>query len=206
MRSAALAVLAAVLAAGAACRPEALVPVSVDIPAPALFPPGSLAAIVVTDFRDEAPRADLRPGRELRDYLAAELGRVFKGTVSLAEAPPAPAAGPADAVILTGAVRIDGHVRKALQSGGAPADSPFRTEGRALVERRRWTLEVDLLIVSAATGETVHRLAIRGARDYIDLDKPVETAFFELADAVRDRLFRVLLGRPSVEKRALLRR
>lgn len=202
----ALAVLAAVLAAAPACRPAALVPVSVDLPVPAVLPPGSVAEVVVAEIRDDAPDGAFRPGRELAAYLEAELRRAFKGRVSRLDGAPGPPGGPEGSVILTGSVRVRGRVRKALQPGAAPADGPFKTEGRALLERRRWSLEFDLLVVSAASGRTLQRLASTETRDYIDLDKPVETAFFDLADGVRARLLRVLVARPSAEKRVLLRR
>ncbi|MCJ7485666.1 MAG: hypothetical protein MUQ25_05795, partial [Candidatus Aminicenantes bacterium] len=48
-------------------------------PGVAVLPPGLFSEIIVTDFRDDAPSPDFALGRELQGYLAAELGRSFKG-------------------------------------------------------------------------------------------------------------------------------
>ena len=94
------------------------------------FPAGSFAEIVVTDFRNEAPLPDLDPGLELQSYLAAELRRAFEGTVSLRPLPADAAASPSfwrreaagrdRAVFLTGSVRLESQVRKALQDKKRP--------------------------------------------------------------------------------------
>ncbi len=124
--------------------------------------------------------------------------------------PPAPfwkeaAAGRGGAVFLTGSVTLAGQVRKALDKS-APKDGPFNVAKRGLVEQRRWTLSVDLFLVSAATGEVIHRTSLREDRDYLELDKPAEFAFSDLSLRLRDRLLPALLGTTTIERRALLRR
>jgi len=211
-----LAALAVAAAAGASCRSSGPVDIRVSLPGVSPFPAGSFAEIIVTNFRNEAPPPDLDPGLELQSYLATELRRAFKETVSLAPlpdgaAPPpsfwrAEAAGRDRAVFLTGSVRLEGQVRKALQPKNVPVDSPFDTSHRGLVEQRRWTLTVELAVVSGESGEPLFHKTFREDRDYIDLEKPAEFAFSELSASFRDMLFPALLGTPTIEKRTLLRR
>jgi hypothetical protein len=209
-------VLAAVIAAGASCRSSGPVDVRVSLPGVTPFPAGSFAEIVVTDFRNEVPLPDFDPGHELQSYLAAELRRAFDGTVSPLPLPSGAAASPSfwreaaagrdRAVFLTGSVRLESQVRKALQDKNIPVDSPFNIAGRGLIEHRRWTLAVDLAVISGVSGEPLFRKTFREDRDYIDLEKPADFAFSELSGRVRDALFPALLGSPTVEKRTLLRR
>ncbi len=186
------------------------------MPSVALFPAGTFAEIVVTDFRNEAPIPDIDPGLELQSYLAAELRHAFKGTVSLRPLPAEPevtpsfwrqaAAGRDRAIFLTGTVRLETQVRKALQDKHVPVDGPFNLAGRGLVERRRWTLTVDLVIISGETGEVLYRQTFRDDRDYIDLEKPADFAFADLSARFRGRLFPLLFDGSTVEKRTLLNR
>jgi hypothetical protein len=208
--------LAAFLAASAGCRSATPVELRVDMPVVALFPASTFAEIVVTDFRNAAPVADIDPGLELQSYLAAELRHVFKGTVSLhplpaeAEVPPSfwrqAAAGHDRAIFLTGAVSLSTQVRKALQDKHVPVDGPFKLAGRGLIERRRWTLAIDLVVISGETGEALYRKKFRDDRDYIDLEKPADFAFSELSARFRGRLFPLLFGGSTVETRTLLNR
>ena len=218
MRGTAIFTLAIILAA-AACLSRPPVPVRVEMPGVSAFPPGLFSEIIVTDFRDDVPSPDFALGRELQGYLAAELGRSFKGTVSrmdlsrdgkAAADDPAfwkqAAAGRERAVFLTGSAGLVGQTRKALEKKNLPVDGPFNVDRHGLIEQRRWTLSVDLSVVSAATGEALYKIAFREERDYIDLDKPAEFAFAELADRIRACLFPVLFGAPTIEARTLLRR
>jgi hypothetical protein len=215
MRARAL-LLAALVAAGAACGGAAPLPVRVAIPGLSPFPAGSFAEIVVTDFRNETPLADLDAGLELQTYLATELHSAFGGTVSLrrlpdgAETPPAfwreAAAGRGRTVILTGTVRLSSQVRKAVVHKRVPVDGPFKVAGRALIEQLRWTLLVNVVVISGETGETLFSRTFREDRDYIELDKPADFAFNDCSAGFRARLFPVLLGAPTVEERTLLRR
>ncbi len=219
-----LALVSLSLPLAAACRPPLaskplVIGAQEEKPGVPVFPPGLFSEIIVTDFRDDAPSPDFALGRELQGYLAAELGRSFRGTVSrmdlsrdgkAAGDDPAfwkqAAAGRERAVFLTGSARLVGQTRKALEKKNLPVDGPFNLDRRGLIERRRWTLSIDLSVVSAATGETLYKTTFREERDYSDLDKPAEFAFAELADRIRARLFQVLFGAPTIEERTLLRR
>lgn len=214
--------LFAVLAA--ACRPglapkPLVIGVQEEKPGVPVFPPGLFNEIIVTDFRDDAPSPDFALGRELQGYLAAELGRPFKGKVSrmdlfrdgqaVSEDPAfwkQAAAGREKAVFLTGSAGLVGQTRKALNTKKLPEDGPFNLDHRGLIEQRCWILSVDLSVVSAAIGEILFKKSFREERVYTDLDKPAEFAFAELADRLRARLFPVLFGAPTTEERTLVRR
>ncbi len=208
--------LAALVTAGAACGSAGPLLVRVEIPGVSPFPAGSFAEIVVTDFRNETPLPDLDAGLELQTYLATELGRAFDGTVSLrrlpagAGTPPAfwreAAAGRGRSVILTGTVRLSSQVRKAVVDRHVPVDGPFKAAGRALIEQLRWTLLVDVVVISGESGEPLFSRTFREDRDYLELDKPADFAFNDCSAGFRARLFPVLLGSPTVEERTLLRR
>jgi len=212
-------IIAAVLLTAASCLSRPPVPVQVEIPGIPVLPPGLFSEFVVTDFRDDAPSPGFALGRELQGYFTAELGRAFKGKVSrmeLSRSGPDAAGDPAfwkqagagrgQAAFLTGSAKLAGQTRKALEKKKLPVDGPFNVDRRGLIEQRRWTLSVDLSVVSAATGETFYTQTFREERDYVDLDKPAEFAFAELADRIKARLFPALFGAPTVEERTLLRR
>jgi hypothetical protein len=212
-------IIAAGALATAACFSLPPVTVKVEIPGVPALPPVLFTEIIVTDFRSEATPPDFAVGRELQGYLAAELGRSFKGAVSrldlsrdgltVADDPASwkrTAAGRVHAVFLTGSAGLVGQTRKALEKKRIPVDGPFNIDRRGLIEQRRWTLSADVSIVSAATGETLYRSIFREERDYVDLEKPAEFAFSELAARIRNRLFPILFGAPTTEERALLRR
>jgi hypothetical protein len=212
----ALVLLAAALAAAGACREPGPVVVPVSMPGVAAFPPGSFTEIVVAGFRADAPPADFDLGRELQAYLAAELERAFDGPIRLLAAVDPAAATPAfwtgaaggrpGVVFITGSAGLTSAVRKALKGGRIPPDGPFQAAKRGVIEQLRWTLSVDLAVVSGDTGETLYARAYREDRDYLDLERPADFAFNDAAAAVRDRLFQALLGTPTIEKRSLLRR
>jgi hypothetical protein len=219
MRTPAVVVLAAILAVEAACLPEPSLPLKVDLPGVSAFPAGLFREIVVANFRDDAPSPEFGLGRELQAYLAAEVERSFDGLVSLVtvswEGRPSledpafwkqTAAGRNRAVILTGAARLVGQIRKALQKKAVPVDGPFKVDSRSFIEYRHYAFSVDLAVFSAETGEPLFRKVYLEEKDYSDLEKPYEFAFSELADRFRARLFPVFLGTPTSEERILLRR
>jgi hypothetical protein len=177
MRIRAALLIAAAVAAGAACRGLDPVVVHVDMPGVSPFPPDAFAEIVVTDLRNPPPSfwKDAAAGRE----------RV---------------------VFLAGSVRLSSDVRKALKGRTVPLDGPFEAIKHGLIEKLHWSFVVDLSVVSGESGETIYERSFREDRDYIDLEKSPEFAFSDMSAAFRDRLFPALLASPEIEKRILLRR
>jgi hypothetical protein len=215
VRAPAFVLLAAVLAATGACRTLEPVTVPVEIPGVAAFLPGAFSEIVLAEFRNLAPIAGFDVGKELQAYLGGELKRAFSGPVSLrspvdpAEAGPGfwkdAARGREGVVFVTGSVKLTSEVRKALKIGKVPVDGPFEAK-RSIIEQVRWTLVVEISVVSGSTGESIYDGAFREDRDYIDLERPAEFALSDASAAVRSRFFQALLGTPTIEKRVLLRR
>jgi len=198
-------VLAFALAAVPACRPTADLVVRVDLPGVSPFAPGSFDEVVVADFREDPPLPDFRAGRELRDYLAAEIDLAFRGAVTRVGTPEeALSAGRPRVLVLAGSVSMATEVRKALDTKRVPVDGPFKPPGRGLVEARRWTMTVELSVLSAADGATLYRRRFDEERDYSELEKPAEFAFSELSARVRAQLLPVLLGSSTHETRTLL--
>jgi hypothetical protein len=207
MRAAAVSVLAAALAAGAACRSAGPVEVRVNMPGVTALQAGSFDEVIVTEFRETSPLAELAVGRQLRDGLAEAIDRAFEGPVSkLATPEEALAAGRKRTIILAGEVALTTEVRKALDSKNALVEGPFKAEGRGLIEVRRWMMTLALSVLSAADGATLYRREFREQRDYTDLEKPADFAFSELSDRIRARLLPLLLGTPTLEARTLLGR
>ncbi|HSA95748.1 MAG TPA: hypothetical protein VLJ16_06845 [Acidobacteriota bacterium] len=207
MRVAAVVILAAALAAASACGTAGPVEVRVSMPGITALPAGSFGEVIVTDFREISPPADLPVGRGLRDVLAEAIDRAFDGPVRrLATPQDALAAGGERTVVLAGEVALTTEVRKALNRQNVPLDSPFRTEGRGLIEVRRWTMTLELSVLAAPTGATLYRREFREEHDYVDLEKPADFAFSELSERIRAKLLPLLLGSPTLEARTLLGR
>lgn len=216
MKTRAVVLTFAVLAAGAACGGLDPVLVHVDMPGISPFPRGSFGEIVVTEFLNNAAPADFDPGRALQIYLLDELRHAFPGGVLPGPRPQMPgpppsfwrdaAAGRRGVIFLTGSVRLVSDLRKALKGQGIPLDSPFDPGKRGLIEKLHWTFIIDLAVVSGDSGETIYERSFQEERDYSDLEKPAEFAFSDMSAAFRDRLFPALLGTSEIEKRTLLRR
>jgi len=219
VRTRALVLLAAVLAAEAACLPEPAVPVRVNMPGVSAFPAGLFREIIVANFREDEPSPELALGRELQSYLTAELDRSFDGPVSRVTVLWEDGASLDDpgfwkqlaadkerAVVLAGTVGLSGQVRKALHKKMVPLDGPFKFDDRGFLEYLHYTLSIDLVVLSSETGESLFHKSFREEKDYTDIEKPGEFAFSELADRFRARLFPLFLGTSTPEERILLRR
>jgi hypothetical protein len=115
MKARAAVVLVIALAAGPACRSTADLLVRVDLPGVSPLAPGSFDEVVVADFREESPRPDFRAGRELREYLAAEIDLAFRGTITRIDTSEEALSGSrARVLVLAGSIRMTTEVRKAL--------------------------------------------------------------------------------------------
>jgi hypothetical protein len=214
-----LAAVLAVVFATSACRSTGPLDVHLSVPGVSPFEAGSVQAIIVTGFRDEAPLKDFQAGAALGEALETGLRSGTKGRLERVVRANVPAVAGTDepavwkalgaaeepgTVYLAGSVRLTGEIRKALDRN-AVADGPFDLVGR-LLARRRWRLAVEIYVISATTGETLYHETCREYQDYNELDKAAEFALSELSERVVDRLKEVLAASPTIEVRTLLRR
>jgi hypothetical protein len=193
--------------------------VRIDLPGVTPFKLSDYREILVVPFKEEASPADFALAKEATAYLAEELERDFKGpvvTLSAAEAaPPAledeaawkeKGTGHPQALFLAGVVRLTSEVRKAINENERDVEGPFKKTGTGLSERRLFTLTLTLGLVDAATGRTVYRRDYKEVKTYIARKQPAEFAFYELAERVRLKFFRTILGAERVQERYLLSR
>jgi hypothetical protein len=210
--------LAAALAGGG-CGSTGPVDVLLSVPGVSPFKAAAFKTVLIARFKDEAPIEGIQTGPALEEALEAGLLAGPKGRlerVARVDVPPVAgldgpeawrAAGAAEApgtVYLAGSVKMSSDIRKALDRN-ALADGPFDLAAR-LLSKRRWRFAVDLYVISAATGETLHHQSWSEYQDYDELDKTAEFAFSDLSARVMDKIKEALFASPTIEVRTLLRR
>jgi len=208
-------------ASGAKGAPERSPVRKVTIDIPPVSPVGIEAyrEMVVTEFAEAAPVADLELGRAFSGYLETELRRIFKGTVSrrdLSHSTDGVAAGETfwksagsglkDTVILAGTVGLVREPQKALRQPGIPTDGPFSLENRVFAERTRFILTFGYVLVDAATGRAVQAGDFKEIRIFANVEQTPEFALFDFLPAVEARLVAAIFGKRSVEERYVLLR
>jgi hypothetical protein len=173
--------------------------------------------IVVMDFIETSGIPDCSLGRKLAEYLETEIRREFKGKVSRRGAPPgegattpgaefwrSAVAGLDGAAVLAGSVGLSQDVQKALRDIDIPKDGPFKLENRGLLERKRFILTFQALLIDAVTGEVILKKDFKETRFYTDIEQTAEFALFDLFPLVKAKLFPALFGRQTTVERYLL--
>jgi hypothetical protein len=181
-------------------------PVAAVPPNPPVLPERS-EEIIVADFAETAPVADLALGPKIADYLASEMRAAFKGKISRRAGLPSSAAaaldheawksaggGVSSAVFLFGLAGLTEQAQKALKEGDMPKDGPFRLEGRGLAERKRFILTIECFLIDAASGAVIWQHQIKETRIYDGVSTVADYALTDLLPAVRARLFPLLFG------------
>jgi hypothetical protein len=214
-----LAVALAAALAGGGCRSTEPVDVHISIPGVSPFAPDAIQTILIAGFKDEAPIEDFQAGPAFEQALETGLVSGAKGRIERVARADVPAVagldGPAawkaagaheapGTVYLAGSIKMSSEIRKALDRK-AVVDGPFDLVAR-LMAKRRWRLAVDLYIISAATGETLHHHVWSEHEDYDELDKTAEFAFSGLSARIMDKIKELVFASPTIEVRTLLRR
>ncbi|HEX2694992.1 MAG TPA: hypothetical protein VHP61_04520 [Acidobacteriota bacterium] len=203
-----------------ACVSEEARRVRIGIPGYTPLPAGDVGDVYVTDFRVEKPPADFDIGKELVEYLYAELARKYEGRVFRRAVPADKAglagdrdfwsglpAGPGPALFLTGTVLYREEVRKALlDTDPKEIDGPFRQEKKGLAERRLYSLTVGVSLIRAGTGEVVLSKEFNETATYPDANVPVSYAFYELSPHFKQKFFQTVFGEERLQERYLFTR
>ena len=213
--SAGLVILACFLAA---CSTERVRKVRIEIPDYLPFRLDDYRTVSVTNFRVVKDIPDFDLGREFTDYLESELRFRLKNGITHQtiawdredlEKDPAfwksIKTGALPALFLTGTVRYNQEIRKALiDVEKKEVDGPFRMEKKGLTERRIYTLEVDFFLIEAETGAVVLKKNYKETRFYPNVNQPFSYAFYELVGRVKQKFFHAVLGEENDQERYLI--
>jgi hypothetical protein len=211
-------ILAAACILQIACGSENARKVKLQIPGPSPINLAEYGEVVITNFRVEKETPDLEINKELVDVLESELGRGYKGKVTLRTIAwdrdellkdkafwKELGAGSEKTLFLTGGVRYTQEVRKAMIDGDMKEiDGPFKPVHTGLTERRIFNLVLDLCLIRADTGEIVFRKEYKETRTFSNPNQPFSFAFYELLPRIRKKFFRTLLGEERGQERYLI--
>ena len=200
------------------CVSESARKVKLQIPGPSPINLAEYPEVAITNFRVEEERPAFDISHELVDDLAFELGREYKGNVTIRTVAwdrdglledkafwKDLGAGAEKALFLTGGVRYTQEVRKAMIDGDMKEiDGPFKTVKKGLTERRIFNLALDLCLIRAGSGEIVFRKEYKETRTFPNPNQPFSFAFYELLPRIKKMFFRTILGEERGQERYLI--
>jgi len=189
----------------------------IEMPGKTSFDLDQYNEVVLTNFFIRKEKKDINLNRELVDYFSFEIGKNFKGKVSIKEITfeeepfknetfwknllP----GREEAIFFTGGVQYTEEIRKAiLKQQKRRFEDPFDSEKRNLVERRFYTLNLDLYIIDAKTGKTLYKRNFKESKTFENPRQTAPFAFFELLQNAKTKFFRHILGAARIQERYII--
>lgn len=174
-------------------------------------------SILITPFLVEEKVEDFDLSKELGDYFEGMLNRKTTNTITtipLAVDDEAlfessdfwknqESAGK-ESLFLTGSAQYSFETRKALiKRAKKRYEDPFPTEAR-LEQRKFYTLNLNLFLIDAQTGEAVYKREFKETKGYENPNQTPYFAFFDLIQLVQEKLLRAVLGLEQVQERYLI--
>ncbi len=173
--------------------------------------------IVITDFLVTKEPAGLDLNKEIQAYFRLEMEKKFKGKVIQEPLPlkseevfqspdtwkPLVSAS-ASRLIMTGKAALNEETRKAILSRPVKKIEETLSSPRGIEERRVYTLELTVYLLKPETGEAVLQRDFKESATYTNLQQRADFAFHDLAQRVRVKFFRPLLGEARLQERYLL--
>jgi len=174
--------------------------------------------IVIADFLIKGKKLDFDINKELQDYLSFELEKKAKINVSSKKIS---ATKTSDfekpdfwqdvspemekSLILSGNIEYTEEIRKALiKKDKRKFEDPF-PEGARLMQRRFYTLTLDLYLIEAHTGEVVYKRTFKENKAYKNPNQTAFFAFFELIQGTRDKFFQDIKGGLRIQERYIIK-
>ena len=112
---------------------------------------------------------------------------------------------PEETLFLTGSAQYTKEIRKAiLDTKKTKYEGPFETE-RKLAERKFYTLNLALYFINADTGKSLYTREFKETQGYKNPNQTAAFAFFDLADIVKAKFFRTVLGTVKIQQRYLIK-
>lgn len=191
--------------------------VNVEVPGKPVFDINQFDEIIVTDFFIKKETEDFDLNQELVNYFAIQMKQNFKAEVSSRRVSLSNEElfkdkafwkniqpDSQEAILFTGTVDYLEEVRKAIVKTKKKADDTFQRDN-AIEERRFYTLNLNFYMIDAQTGEVLYTKAFKETRGYRNPNQTAAFAFFDLADIVKAKFFRTVLGTVKIQQRYLIK-
>jgi len=173
--------------------------------------------IVITDFLMKNEFDDFDLSYELKEYFAGEIEVEVDETVSREniivpdeesfqnqEFWKALSLKNPKSVIFSGTAEYSQETRKALISKDKQEfEDPFPSQER-LATRKFYTLEMNIRIINAETGEVTYTQDFKESKSYTNPNQTAYFALFDLAFLVKEKLFREIMGGERFQQRYLI--
>ncbi len=174
--------------------------------------------IIITNFLVKKQTKDINLSQELVDYFHFALEKNFKGKIASQDisihqddifSNPSfwkeTNQSSTKALYLTGSASYAEEIRKAVleERRSDRFETPFKAE-KKLVERKFYTLNLDLYLIDANSGQIIYKRDFKESRGFSNPNQTAYFAFFDLIQRVKDKLFRSILGGKKIEERYLI--
>ncbi|MGD2294437.1 MAG: hypothetical protein PVF22_01200 [Candidatus Aminicenantes bacterium] len=173
--------------------------------------------VIITPFLVKGETEDIDLNKEIVEYFVAELKRKTQNPISTRDV----AVDKEDSfeskdfwqnigsvsegtLFLTGSAEYSEETRKALiKRSKKRYEDPFPTPAK-LEQRKFFTLNLDLYLIDAQTGEAVFKREFKETKAYSNPNQTAYFAFFDLILQVKEKLLRSILGTEQVQERYLI--
>lgn len=199
------------------CVSENKLNIMIEAPGKIVLDLDRFSEIFVTDFLIKSQAKGLDLNTEIIDYFSSELGNKFKGKISTKKITLEKeevfknedfwknlSADKKNTLFLTGNIQYKEEVRKAvIGRKKKELEDPFQPE-QTLAERRFYLLNLDLYFIDGKTGKALYKKSFKESRNYNNPEQTAYFAFFDLIKAVKEKLYRDLLGERRIQQRYLI--
>lgn len=190
----------------------------IEIPRKAPVQLDGFDELVVTNFLVKKEAEDFDMNKELSDFFSAELGQKLEQKISSKvltfendevfhnkEFWQALFPDRKGSVLFTGSLEYTQETRKAIKSlEKRQFETPFPEESR-IDARKFYSLNIQIYIIDPQTGEALFEKDFKESKSYKNPNQTAHFAFIDLIQAVKDKLFRQLLGEEQVQERYLIK-
>ncbi|MFP4081324.1 MAG: hypothetical protein ACLFVG_01055 [Candidatus Aminicenantes bacterium] len=192
--------------------------IKLEIPGESALDLKPFQQIVITNFLIKKETRDIDLSKEIMDYFNFEIGQKYEGEISLKDISLKDEQvfeqdnfwkhlqdDAKKTLFFTGSAHYSEEVRKAIleKTRRRQYDEPFTSE-KKLAERKFYTLQLDLYLIEAESGNPVYERSFKETQGYDNPNQTAYFAFFDLIQKVKEKFFRHLLGGERTEERYLI--
>jgi hypothetical protein len=200
------------------CSTSEIVKLQIDVPQEAAIDLENFDEMAITNFLVKEKPEGFEINKELTAYFSAEFAQHLDKKISYKHIPLDNEENFEDEafwknfyhhqqppLLFTGRVNYKAETRKAIKSTGKKRfEDPFPEESR-IYERKFYSLDIDVYLINSQTGKTLFKKSFKENKSYSNKNQSADFAFYDLIQAVKEKLFRQLVGESRVQERYLIK-